>query len=84
MHERKLTVSAFRQLGAQVEYCEPRGRKPLEGGEQFQDTDPDLRDWIEDPDRQGLNGAITLHQGVIEAHIFGPTIRSPAVSSPHA
>ena len=72
MHERKLTVSAFRQLGAQVEYCEPRGRKPLEGGEQFQDTDPDLRDWIEDPDRQGLNGAITLHQGVIEAHIFGP------------
>ena len=72
MHERALSVAAWRKLGAQMEYCEPRGRKPLEGGEQFQDTDPDLRDWIEDPDRQGLNGAITLHQGVIEARLFGP------------
>ena len=72
MHERELTVRAFRQLGAQVEYCEPRGRKPLEGGEKFVDSDPDLRAWIDDADMQGLNSAITLHQGVIEARIFGP------------
>ena len=72
MHERDITVRAYRQLGAQAEYCEPRGFKPPEGGEQFVNSDPELRDWIDDPDRQGLNGAITLHQGVIEARIFGP------------
>jgi hypothetical protein len=72
MHERELTVRAFRQLGAFVGYCEPRGRTPLEGGEKFVDSDPDLKAWIDDPDMQGLNSAITLHQGVIEARIFGP------------
>ena len=72
MNERKLTVSAFRQLGAWIEYCTPRGMKPPEGGEEFHKTDGDLRDWIDDVDQQGLNGAITLHQGVVEARIFGP------------
>ena len=72
MHERKLTLHAFRHLGAQMEYCEPRGRKPLEGGEKFVDSDPDLRAWIDDDAMQGLNSAVTLHQGVIEARIFGP------------
>ena len=72
MHERALSVIAWRKLGAQVGYCEPRGRKPLEGGEKFQDTDPELRDWIDDDNKQGLNSAITLHQGVVEARIVGP------------
>jgi hypothetical protein len=72
MHERGLTIIAWRQLGAEIDYCKPRGKKPLEGGEEFCRTDPELRDWIDDDNRQGLNGAITLHQGVIEARIFGP------------
>ena len=72
MHERELSVLAWRQLGAEIDYCKPRGIKPPEDGEAFCHTDDSLRAWIEDDNKQGLNGAITLHQGVIEARIYGP------------
>jgi hypothetical protein len=72
MHEREFSVRAWRHLGAEIDYCKPRGFKPPEDGEEFCRTDDGLRAWIDDDNRQGLNGAITLHQGVIEARIFGP------------
>ena len=72
MHERELSVLAWRQLGAEIDYCKPRGKKPLDGGEEFCRTDDELRAWIDDDNKQKLNGAITLHQGVVEARIFGP------------
>lgn len=72
MAQRELTVIAFRQLGAQADYCAPRGWKLPEEGEQFCKTDGDLREWIDVKNRQKLNAGITLHQGVVEARIFGP------------
>lgn len=72
MHERELSVLAWRQLGAEIDYCKPRGKRPLDGGEEFCRTDDELRAWIDDDNKQKLNGAITLHQGVIEARIYGP------------
>jgi hypothetical protein len=72
MAERELTVVAWKQLQAEVDYCKPRGDKLLEGGEEFHLTDPNLRVWIDDDLKQKLNAAMTLHQGVVEVRFFGP------------
>lgn len=70
--QRELTQIAWRQLGAEANYCQPRGAIPLETGEEFCHTDEELRLWIDAPRRRKLNAAVTLHQGVVEARVFGP------------
>lgn len=73
MAQRRLTTVAFHQLQAEVNYCTPRGHTPLEDGEQFlRETDDNLSLWRDDLNKQGVNAAITLHNGVIEARFFGP------------
>ena len=74
MAQRELTTTAWRQLGSSIHYCLPRGDKPIDDdeGEQLHVTDPDLRVWIDDVNKQKLNAAIFLQQGVIEVRFFGP------------
>jgi hypothetical protein len=73
MEERELTVIAYRQLGAPLQYCLPREDKPLapDESEKFHITDDD-RLWIDATRKQKLNALIFLQLGVIEVRFFGP------------
>ncbi len=74
MEERRATTTAYRQLQAPVHYCKPRQNKPLEEGkgEELHWTDNELALWRDDVNKQGLNAAIALVQGVVEVKFFGP------------
>lgn len=73
MAEREATAIAWKQLGAPVTYCLPHnGKLKADESEEPHITDPELTEWRLNPDRQKLNAAVLLSQGVIEVRFFGP------------
>ncbi len=73
LRERELLAVAARQLEAPVHYCLPRSDKqPFDSPDELHKTDQDLRVWIDDADKQGLNAVVFLQGGVVEARFFGP------------
>jgi hypothetical protein len=74
MEQRDYTRIAWRQLGSAVHYCLPRGDKGIDEdeGEELHITDPDLAEWRQRVNRQKLNAAIFLQQGVVDVAFFGP------------